>query len=123
MTELDEGRFLMINRLRLPVAMAALVALQPLAVAGLSAAEPNQAAPAADPSAAPSDKKPNVAQSEADKSQQKICRSETPTGSIRPVRTCHTRAEWEAAAQQGQANKDQMNTNGLRQQQLQSSHG
>ena len=97
MTELDEGRFLMINRLRLPVAMAALVALQPLAVAGLSAAEPNQAAPAADPSAAPSDKKPNVAQSEADKSQQKICRSETPTGSIFSKRVCTTAADNEQA--------------------------
>ena len=113
----------MINRVRLPVAIAALMALQPLAAAGLSAAAPDQGAPAADPSAAPSDKKPDVAQSEADRSQQKICRSETPTGSIRPVRTCHTRAEWEAEAQQGQANKDQLNADRLRQQQLQTSHG
>ena len=58
-----------------------------------------------------------------DKAEQKICRVETPTGSIRPVRICHTRAEWEAAGQQGQANKDQLNEDRMRQQQLQSSHG
>ena len=113
----------MINPLRLPAAIAALLALQPFAAGGLSAAEPDQAARAAGPSAAPSDTKPDVARAEADNSQQKICRSEIPTGSIRPVRTCHTRAEWEAAAQQGQANKDQLNAERLRQQQLQTSHG
>ena len=97
----------MITRFHRSAALAAVLALQPVA---LSAAEPHEATSGAEPSAKPEKVK-------------KICRSETPTGSIRPVRTCHTREEWEAMAAQGQANKDQLNQDRLRQQALSNSHG
>jgi hypothetical protein len=43
---------------------------------------------------------------------------ETPTGSIRPVRVCKTKAEIDAEANQGQANKNQMQTDLLRSQMI-----
>jgi hypothetical protein len=52
--------------------------------------------------------------------EKKICHSETPTGSIRPVRVCRTQAEIDAANQQAQDQIDRANrlssqpTSGLR---------
>jgi hypothetical protein len=90
----------MMTRICRSAAIAALLAFQPLAIAHVEAGDPGRA-----PAAAP------------DKTKQ-ICRVETPTGSIRPVRTCHTRAEWEAAAQQRSADRDQLDTNQTRQRSL-----
>lgn len=39
----------------------------------------------------------------AAKADKKICRSDTPTGSIMPRSICHTRAEWEAIDAANQA--------------------
>ena len=100
----------MTTRFPLAAAIAAILALQPVALATLSAAEPGQAAAGTKPSAEPDKAK-------------KICRAETPTGSIRPVRTCHTREEWEAQAAQGQANKEQLNQDLLRRQTISGSRG
>lgn len=99
----------MTTRFRPAAAIAAVLALQPVALASLTAAEPGQAA-GTKPSAEPDKPK-------------KICRAETPTGSIRPVRTCHTREEWEAEAAKGQANKEQLNQDLLRRQTMSGSRG
>ena len=95
----------MMTRICRSAAIAALLAFQPLAIAHVEAGDPGRA-----PAAAP------------DKTKQ-ICRVETPTGSIRPVRTCHTREEWEAQAAQGQANKEQLNQDLLRWQTISGSRG
>jgi hypothetical protein len=39
-------------------------------------------------------------------SEKKICQSETATGSMFSKRVCHTRAEWDAIAQQRSASVD-----------------
>lgn len=95
----------------LSVAMPALLAVQPLAVAGASAAGADPAAPEVG------------AKHGEDNAEKKICRMETPTGSIRPVRTCRTKAEIEAAANQAQANKSQMESDRSRQQTISGSRG
>jgi len=96
----------MTNRLRLLAAISAALALQPIALAGASAGEPKakEAGNKADPD-------------------QKICRMETPTGSIRPIRTCRTRAEFEAEANRGQANKNEMDAERMRQGMVSGSRG
>jgi hypothetical protein len=84
----------MTNRFAFAAAAAALL-IAPLAFAGLSAAD--------NASAASSQK------AQGDKvKEKKICHSETPTGSIRPVRICRTQAEIDAANQQAQDQLDSM---------------
>jgi hypothetical protein len=96
--------------MRLSLAISALLAVQPLAFTEVSAAPP-------------SDKPQGKAEGDKDKAEQKICRLETPTGSIRPIRTCKTRAEFEAEANRAQANKNQLDTDRMRQQMLSGSRG
>lgn len=107
----------MINRLHFSTGLAALLALQPLAFAQLSAAEPGQAAS----DAGSSGQKSTTAKTDKDKpKEKKICHREVPTGSITPVRICRTQAEIDAAAQRGQDEIDNANrmsqhqTQGLR---------
>lgn len=76
-------------------AVAAALWIAPFGFAGLWAA---------DNATSNSDQK-----AQADKvKEKKICHSETPTGSIRPVRICRTQAEIDAAAQQAQEQLDAM---------------
>lgn len=86
----------MTGRMRFSAAMAALLALQPVAIAQLRAADPSSAANKSGGDAA----KPKV---------KKICHRETPTGSIKPVRICRTQDELDSEAQRAQARLDDMN--------------
>jgi len=96
----------MTNRLRLSIAVSAVLALQPIVLAQASAGEPKakEAGDKADP-------------------ERKFCRMETPTGSIRPIRVCKTRAELDAEASQGQASKNEMNNQMMRSQMVSGSRG
>jgi hypothetical protein len=87
--------------MRLSVAVSALLALQPVIVAHATAGEAKTKDDRGKPDA-----------------ERKFCRMETPTGSIRPVRVCKTKAEIDAEANQGQANKNQMQTDLLRSQMI-----
>lgn len=84
------------------------------------AAQPLSPAPAAADESAGTSQQPKAGQPDPNK---KICRFETPTGSIRPVRTCKTRAEFEEEANRAQANKAEMDTDRSRQQMISGSHG
>lgn len=58
---------------------------------------------AAAPAAATAGEKPDGDKPAAEK---KICRKQQSTGSIMARRVCHTKAEWDALAAQGQADID-----------------
>jgi hypothetical protein len=82
-----------------------------LALLALAFSTPSLAKdPAPQPQSAPASGQPTDDQAKPKKpdEEKKICKFETPTGSIRPIRICKTKAQIEADREQAQSTLEEM---------------